>query len=299
MYKITIAICTYNRAKYLDLCLDSITKQTYDLNSFEVLVIDNNSNDNTLDIFNKYADKYSNFNYFLEPQVGLSFARNRAYKTANSNWIAYVDDDSILFNNYVEIALKTITNYNFVCFGGPYISKYLKQKPKWIKDDFGSNKFLLNSITRIFEDNIICGGNMIFNKLVLYKIGGFSFDLGMKAKEIGYGEENLVQKIILKKNLPIGFNPELKIYHIVLPHKYKLSWHLSAIYAHGRDRAKIDNLNIKKKTLIYFLIKNVIKSIISIPTLLFRLKRKDYYWQNFILDFSHSIFYTLGRIKAK
>ncbi len=298
MVKITLAICTYNRAEYLDLCLESITKQTIDNYHFKVLVVDNNSIDNTINIFNKYKKKYSNFRIVKETKIGLSNARNRAIKETDTEWIAYIDDDAILFENYVEIVLKTIKKYNFVCFGGNYIAKYLETKPKWIDSTFGSSQNNIKKIKRIYFDNIICGCNMVFNKAILIKIGGFPDNLGMKGSKIGYGEENYVQKKILEMNLPVGFQPELKIYHIVQPYKYKLTWHLKKIYAHGRARESINNKGTSRFILFYYLIKNIAKTILFIPLYLLKLNKKDYYWQNFVLDVSNSILYNIGRINV-
>ena len=92
---LSIAICTFNRAALLDDALRSFaaTDKPSGL-PFELLVIDNNSNDSTRSVVEGWATR-SEFplRYIFEGKQGVSPARNRAVKEATGHWIWYVDDD--------------------------------------------------------------------------------------------------------------------------------------------------------------------------------------------------------------
>ncbi len=78
--QITIAICTYNRKELLKRCLDSLLPQLTD--QVEILVIDNGTHK-----VKTLVDLYSNIRYVSESNTGLSYARNKAIKEANGDWI--------------------------------------------------------------------------------------------------------------------------------------------------------------------------------------------------------------------
>ncbi|MBG1240271.1 hormogonium polysaccharide biosynthesis glycosyltransferase HpsE [Nostoc sp. NZL] len=101
----TVAIPTYNGAKRLPKVLDLLFNQTGLKNiNWEIVIIDNNSNDNTYEVIQAYQ-KIGNRNfllkYFLEKQQGIAFARMRAINEARGEFIAFVDDDNLPANDWV------------------------------------------------------------------------------------------------------------------------------------------------------------------------------------------------------
>ena len=95
----SVAIPTYNGAKRLATVLESLRWQlnTYEL-SWEVIVIDNNSTDNTADLVNQYQrqwDPHVPLRYGFEPKQGAAYARQRAIKMATSPLIGFLDDDTL------------------------------------------------------------------------------------------------------------------------------------------------------------------------------------------------------------
>ncbi|MDD1613734.1 MAG: glycosyltransferase family 2 protein, partial [Methylococcaceae bacterium] len=93
MINISVIICTYNRANSLADTLHCLTKQSYETANWELIVVDNNSNDNTKEIISEYSKKLPNLIYKFEPQQGLSFARNLGIHSAHGAIIAFTDDD--------------------------------------------------------------------------------------------------------------------------------------------------------------------------------------------------------------
>src|ERR1035438_5446612 len=136
----TIVICTFNKAYSLANTLDSIVAQDY--SEYEVLVVDNNSNDETKNIIAKkqilFRKKGINLIYIFEKIQGLSSARNTGSKNANFNYLIYVDDDCVLISNLLleySRALSTFTNC--VIAGGSITPRWgNNHSPKWLKPNF-------------------------------------------------------------------------------------------------------------------------------------------------------------------
>lgn len=106
MTKISICIPTYNRAKFLQETLDSVTNQNYD--DFEILVVDNASTDNTEEIVELFKKSYSKVRYEKNPMnVGYSKNLERCLQLSKGNYLIFLADDDLFINGiikkYVEI----------------------------------------------------------------------------------------------------------------------------------------------------------------------------------------------------
>lgn len=293
--RLTILICTFNRATILNDCLRSFTKQTVSLNHFEVLIINNNSTDNTQNIIERYSNKYSNFKYVFEPKQGLSYARNRGYQEAETKWVAYIDDDAKAYPNYVERVLWVIENFDFDCFGGMSYGWFKDKKPKWLSKEFGTHALLLNKIGKL-NSGAFAGCNLLVKKAALKNVGGFKTDLGMNGSKIGYGEDNEIILKLRDKRYVIGFDPKLKVDHLVMSHKYSIWWHLWSKYISGKTTQKITPSTFGQ--LFYEVSRSFLSIFLrKIPTNLFKLAFfSDYYWQNLILDTLSIFIFRIGKL---
>ena len=95
MKKLTIVIATYNRAPYLLRTLKSLTNQTLAPERFEILVVNNNSTDDTKEVFARFATLYPTLSLRMvdEMQQGISYVRNRGIAEAAGEYIVFLDDD--------------------------------------------------------------------------------------------------------------------------------------------------------------------------------------------------------------
>lgn len=113
----SIIIPTYNQDKYLEKCIESCLSQTYKF--FEIIIVDNNSNDSTNRILEKYKDKIvirKINNYGI-----ISKSRNLALEISKGNWIALLDSDDYFFPNKLEEAKNAILKYDFDVFSSSEI----------------------------------------------------------------------------------------------------------------------------------------------------------------------------------
>jgi len=232
--EITVIICTYNRAFILSECLGSLCEQVVPAEHYRILVVDNNSTDNTRDMVTQFMDKLTNLLYIFEPRQGLSQARNRGLQEAQTEWVAFLDDDAKASPGWMQNVLNTIDADDFDCFGGPYIAWHrFGPKPTWLEEDFGT--YLGPGRYGVLGEFHIPGGNCAIKKSLAEAAGCFPDTLGMTGKKCAYGEETLLFLRMRAAGARIGFVPQMKIDHCVLPYKYSLRWRLLSAYAHGRD----------------------------------------------------------------
>ena len=134
--KLSIIIPAYNVEKYIDRCLYSVLSQDISHKEYEIIVVDDGSNDLTPEILNDWGLKYDNIKIFTQQNLGQSAARNFALTKAEGDYIFFVDaDDKIEFNtltNLIEISKKNdldILRFNFfnseiISFNGNFNSIY-------------------------------------------------------------------------------------------------------------------------------------------------------------------------------
>lgn len=107
--KLSIIIPAFNTEKYLPKCLDSVVNQT--LKDIEIICIDNNSTDNTLNIFNEYAKNDSRIKIISNNEnKGAASSRNLGLDIASGEYIGFVDSDDFIelemFEKLYEVAKK-------------------------------------------------------------------------------------------------------------------------------------------------------------------------------------------------
>src|SRR4030065_1331111 len=113
---VSFVIPTHNRANVLRDCLESVVNQTY--KNIEVVVVNDNSTDNTLKILEEYQNKHDFFRFFNNDGKGVSAARNLGSRMAKGDYIAFMDDDDICELFRIEEQMKPIFEskfeYNFI-----------------------------------------------------------------------------------------------------------------------------------------------------------------------------------------
>ena len=116
---ISIIIPIYNSASYLGKCLDSILSQTYA--DFEVICIDDNSTDNSLEILQKYSEKDARIKVIHKKNEGVSLARNAGLDVAQGEFLLFVDSDDWIEKYTCEIAIQKIRQEEADIVMWPYI----------------------------------------------------------------------------------------------------------------------------------------------------------------------------------
>lgn len=183
MYKYSVIIPNYNKEKYVKECLDSIFNQTLSKDMYEVIVIDDGSTDNSLDIIKKYDVKLLKTN-----RKRAGGARNVGIDAAQGEYIIFVDSDDYLYSNEVFEKLDKIIDGKDIVFFD------------FEEDNFGKKRTILedrNSIaeklektkrlgctTKCFKRELV--GTTRFTENTAYEDVNFTLECLCKCKSYDY-----------------------------------------------------------------------------------------------------------------
>lgn len=107
--KLSVIMPVYNGEKYLRQCLDSIVNQSIGIDNIEVIIVNDNSTDNSLNIINEYCDNYPNFKLISNnSQLGAGESRNKAIVEVTSDYLTFIDCDDFISLNAYEDSLSKI-----------------------------------------------------------------------------------------------------------------------------------------------------------------------------------------------
>ncbi len=218
---ISIIVCTYNREKYIYECLKRlITNKTY--SDWELLVIDNNSTDNTLTEIKRFEQDFKpqNYRYVLEKQQGLSFARNRGIKEAKGEWIVFLDDDAFVGENYINQLNEYILEIpDMQAFGGKILPLFEDGKtPEWLcrwNSSWVSALDMGNKVKLFSGSAFPTGANMGFKRQLVDLYGLFNTQLGRTGKNLIGGEEKDFFNRLKKNNIKIYYLPQIPVNHCI------------------------------------------------------------------------------------
>jgi glycosyltransferase involved in cell wall biosynthesis len=159
---ISVVIPTYNEEKNIERCLSALNEQTIPREKFEVIVVDGQSGDKTVEIAQKYADKV-----IQQVSKGVGGARNDGVKIASGDVIVTTDADCVPYGEWLEIILEHFEDENVIAVTGfldPFdvetLSKYeayLYRLLFWI-----SNHLL--SVFAMTGYYHLCGANTAFDR---------------------------------------------------------------------------------------------------------------------------------------
>lgn len=243
---ISVIIPTRNRADLLNLALKSIVNQNTSSSEFEVLVINNGSNDHTSKIVNNYKKELLNLKEIYVPEPGLHNGRHAGMKEAKGNILVFIDDDIEALPTWLTSIDIEFKDPEVVMVGGNNFPLFLKKPPVWLTrmwnrktfKDFKSIPSLsiieFNSSKFIFSPYLVYGCNFAIRKDVLLQAGGFHPD-GMPDKLIhfrGDGETH-VSRYIDKHGLKCVFNANASVYHKVLPERMTIDYFYKRSFNQG------------------------------------------------------------------
>jgi len=128
-YILSIAFATYNSASYLNKFYESIFEQN--LKNFEIIVVDDGSTDESVNISLRWAKKYKNIKLIRQKNSGLSVARNRGIVAATGKWLAMPDPDDLIYPGLYNHLLHIATTYKLdvAVINGEHLFESKNPKP--------------------------------------------------------------------------------------------------------------------------------------------------------------------------
>ncbi|MBA3881374.1 MAG: glycosyltransferase [Chthoniobacterales bacterium] len=196
---VSVIVCTYNGAKTLAACLGSLGKIDY--RSYEVILVDDGSIDETPEIAARFPDVH----YIRQTNHGLSHARNTGAAAARGEVFAYTDSDCMADTDWLYYLIGTLLTGNFVGVGGPNVSPPARN---WVQACVaaapgGPSHVLLTDVVA----EHIPGCNMAWYRWAFESVGGF--DVGYRKA----GDDVDFCWRIQQAGWEIAFSPTAIVWH--------------------------------------------------------------------------------------
>lgn len=242
--KFSVIIITRNRAKLLSGVLESVVNQNYDKEKYEIIVVDNNSNDCTLLLVNKLKESYPMLKYVYEPEIGMSKARNRGAQIAKGEILAFIDDDGIAESNWLKNYELLYEAYSeFISWGGRIELIFMSFKPKWLTEELmialSYINISKNEIKLSFPDHPF-GCNFSVKREYYMKVGGFIENIK------NCNEEKAFFYRLHKNGYQVGYSPKPLVYHRIPPSRLKKMYFIKRGIYQGIGNIKIMSLYSKE-----------------------------------------------------
>lgn len=297
---LSVIVATYNRARLLKETLLDLSKQeTCGRFEFEVIVVDNNSSDETKTTVESFTSDFNgNLKYFFESQQGKPHALNRGIKECRGKIIAFTDDDVRIDKNWLSNIAECFAAFNCDGVGGRVLPVYPQETPQWIKE----NAVKMAGVVVIYdcgEDVRRCdqsmerfiGANFAFKKEVFEECGLFRTNLDLGETAIGEDAE-LINRLVKRKKIlyycgkALVWHPvDLKRFHM----RHIARWHIAL----GRCAALNESQEQGKKLTCFWGVPNYLFKAVAhdFLFLVLNLFNRLMFWQYF-----RSFFRAIGMI---
>jgi glycosyltransferase involved in cell wall biosynthesis len=258
--KISVILCTYNRCQGLANTLETIAASHLpDCATWEVIVVDNNSRDQTREVVRDFCRRYpERFRYLFEPNQGLSHARNAGIKEARGDIIAFTDDDVTVDPTWLQNLTAPLQDSQWAGAGGRIRPGHDFLPPHWmaINGPFS----LAASLVQFDLGDRECelseapfGANMSFRKIMFEKYGVFRTDLGRCGKNLIGNEDTEFGERLKAGGERLCYVPSAIVNHPVQKERLTKKYFRSYWFAHGRSMIRQAGQQLSlRKALRYF-----------------------------------------------
>jgi len=212
--RISVVVATYNAARTLDDCLNSLSALRYP--DYEVIVVNDGSTDGSDSIIQRYP-----FKAITTRNQGVSAARNAGLRAATGEIIAYIDSDARADPDWLSYLASSYLESNVIAVGGPNL---VPDEDDWVakcvyRAPGGPTQVMLDDQSA----EHIPGCNMSFRKWALEEIGGFDPIFTKAADDVD------ICWRLLERGYRIGFSPSAIVWHHRRP-SVKAYWRQQAGY---------------------------------------------------------------------
>jgi glucosyl-dolichyl phosphate glucuronosyltransferase len=244
--KYSVIICTFNRAPFLFKALKSLLNQTFPRDDFYIIVVDNNSTDETPHVVSSFSENNLNIKYVFEKRQGIAFARNRGAQEVNTDYFLYLDDDVVAMPNWLESFddFNTQTQGKYDCITGLASLEWEgNSRPSWfpVKYETLLSSYNLGSeFIELTENNYLLTLNVAFKRDSFFALKGFREDLGRVGSSLFSGEDVDLLHRLLKAGYHAAYLPSMKVIHFVDKNRQKRFWLKRRLFWDGATQPYLD-----------------------------------------------------------
>jgi glycosyltransferase involved in cell wall biosynthesis len=253
---ISIVISTYNRCGLLEGALRALLSQRPADVAYEILVVDNNSTDQTRPLVQSLAmQNREKLKYLFEPKQGLSYGRNTGIDAAKAPIIAFTDDDVRVAPDWAwRIKTGFEANPDIDFLGGRVVPRWPAEPPPWLTNanwsplallDYGDHPFYVDSGKQL----CLIGANFAFGRRAFEKVGLFKTDFQRVKDGIGSLEDHEFLLRLWRVGSRGLYMPELLVTAEIEPDRMQKQYHRKWHTSHGRFYAALHSEEVERSKL--------------------------------------------------
>ncbi|MCQ9372921.1 glycosyltransferase [Methyloversatilis sp. XJ19-13] len=239
----SVIVCTYNRCASLADTLAALAAQDVGTGQWELLVVDNNSRDDTRSTVERFCEAHPTLDcrYLFQPAQGLSHARNLGITEARGALIVFTDDDVLPEKDWLRRAMALMHSHDCAAFGGYIAPIWEHAPPAWLTERFHGFIAIRMDTRGPFElgeaDELPFGANMGFRREVFDQLGMFDTALGRKGNVLAGGEEWDLFRRVQASGGRIIYAPDIRVHHKVEAFRLRKSYFRRWRYQCSRNEA--------------------------------------------------------------
>lgn len=254
MKKLTIAVCTYNRAHNLPRLVTELRKQICPI-PYEILFIVNNSTDNTIEVLEELARQPgAKLCFTNESEQGIAYARNRAIaECMDSDYLLFIDDDELPSSiHMIEAAAIELEKGEAQCVGGKVTVNFgYNTRPEWLVDEllgfyaeinYGDKPFVIHDESTPIWTSIIAYDMRIFHNKKSLR---FDLRYNRRGDGIGGGEDIMMFREMLEAGIIMKYLPDMGVLHYVESWRMTRRYFLRLHFSSGRKQGQYEIADYK------------------------------------------------------
>ncbi|MDR1494325.1 MAG: glycosyltransferase [Planctomycetaceae bacterium] len=261
---ISVIIATYNRSVFLRQTLETLIRQDFPKGTWEILVINNQSTDDTESVLQEFSARDSRIRSVYEEKIGTSLARNRGILESRGQITVHLDDDVILEPSWLKTLVAPIQNdlrQRIGVLGGRTINYFPDKEVNQWASPFRESRPYSDHLCQLHNSPFpIGGGNMAVPRWVYDQIGMFNTNLGPVGNIMLFAEDTEFIDRAYNAGLEIWYNGEASLLHQIPASRLTFSAIFNHRYNYGRSSVIRKTMKMREngQTIIWKLLQKII-----------------------------------------
>jgi len=246
--KVSVVVCCHTVERLDDLrdAFDSLLEQTYD--NVETVFV----SDGCDELYRRIDEGYGDLDDFVtlvnDENVGLSASRNRGIEALSGDIVAFMDDDAVADERWVETLVETYEEHDAIAAGGCMTPIWVDGKPSHLPEEFYwligvTHRGFAGGREEVQEVRNTFGSNISFRCDVLDELWGFDASIGREGDAHLQAEEpELCARMAREYGRGVVYNPDAKVGHKVFKYRTRTRWLLNRAFWQGYSKRAMEKL---------------------------------------------------------
>lgn len=242
--RVSVILCTYSLDMYdhFTEAADAVLEQTHD--DVELVVVVDGNDDLCERVHNNYDGRDSVIIHCNDRNRGLSYGRNKGAELASGDVVAFLDDDAVPAEDWVERLVEIYEMRDVTAVGGKMVPKWEAGQPRFLPAEF---YWLIGVTYRGFPEKITevrntFSSNLSFRRNVFRELGGFKENMGKRGENnLQGGETELCARLYREYGERVTYTPKAEVAHKVFDYRTKPSWLAKRAFWQGYSKRRMDD----------------------------------------------------------